>query len=241
MLVEIFKNIHSSINSLASPNLLIDIIIPIVASIGTITAAIFAAIAANAAKRSAIASEKSIKNNIMTTILGERYSDETYERRLKLRKYYEDNKNVKNMMTAFERKRNKRKEFDIDKYRRSYSQYFRKLFDLRLFSFVSDNEMINYVNWSDLNMLIEIVLPLEVVAYNTIPNQKQVPLDKFKNEVFDYFKILYDFLNEKKSFSEKKEIKLNEIKLKELDNGLENKFKRYWKNRKTYIDLRKYV
>lgn len=123
----------------------------LVTALATATAAILAALftglSARAAARSAQASEKSTKNTTLINVTAERYSKESFESRIALRKHLDTHDgDVQKMMGDFENRRKKALRSPIDEHRRRFTTYFLRLFDLRLHEFLADEEMLRFVN-----------------------------------------------------------------------------------------------
>ncbi len=207
-----------------------------------IGAMVFAGFAAWAAARSAKAAEKAIKNDTITRVQNMRYSKTASNAKIKLRRFFKKKakRNRRSIMELFEKEKRPSKH---DNQRRSVTRFYRELFDLRLRGFVTDKDMLNHTNWSDLDILLEIIMPLEIVAYNKIPNHPKVTLSSFRDEVFAYFSIYFCHHAEKMKRQQEKDIgQLSNREIRQLKTKLFRQVGRFWHNRKLgNLNLIKYV
>jgi len=196
LLVQVLSEIRDILSKMATPSWTAGIL-PIVTGGVSICALVFAAISSISASRSSINSRASIRANILQSIIGERYSVETYKVRVALRKYFRKNKNdPKRMMSDFEAMRLSNEGVRIDLNRRRFMTYFMHLLDLRLHNLLNDEDMHTYVNESDLDMLLTISKPLEIVVRNMIPGTARMSFET-PDILFDYFSIFQKYYKAK--------------------------------------------
>ena len=159
-------------------------------------APLFTAIAAIAACFAAFTSRKSVKIALKTlriqaisNLMEERFSEDIYNSKITLRDFQKGCESY----DQIKKKYVKEKDEKIDKSRRLFFNYFRKVKDLIEAGLINVKDIKHLVNESDAEMLYSISRPIEEVVFRDL-QKKMGKGDRFSDDIFRYFAGLFDIV-----------------------------------------------
>ena len=193
-------------------------------ALGALGAAVFSANSAKAAKRAITAQIRAKQMEFW-------YSDEQYDARMVLREWYDEcHRDGVDFAEMFSEQREKKTctGRKVDLARRHFTMHFRQLFDLLIAGYFQHRDVYQLVNWSDLRMLVQISIPLEVEVWNQVPDHKPATVATFTDRMCKYMRLLHEFSTNEKCLSESSADPEGKA-MKTLVRAREKAVERFWK------------